>query len=86
MKSCFAPTAYRSVYSRSKHCDNEWQAVADCCTLTRLFVLFSVALQPPIVPRIRHTGDTRNFFEYPEQNWQSWYEKAAADTVKQQVL
>jgi len=50
-----------------------------------LFVLFSVALQPPIVPRIRHTGDTRNFFEYPEQNWQSWYEKAG-DTVKQQVL
>jgi len=44
-----------------------------------------VALQPPIVPRIRHTGDTRNFFEYPEQNWQSWYEKAA-DTVKLQVL
>jgi hypothetical protein len=30
-------------------------------------------LQPPIVPRIRHTGDTRNFFEYPEQDLQSWY-------------
>jgi len=33
-------------------------------------------VQPPIVPRIRHTGDTRNFFEYPEQDdMQSWYEK-----------
>lgn len=25
-------------------------------------------LQPPIVPRVRHTGDTRNFFDYPEEN------------------
>lgn len=40
--------------------------------------------EPPIVPRIRHTGDTRNFFEYPEQNWQSWYEEAR-DAVKLQV-
>lgn len=25
-------------------------------------------VQPPIVPRVRHTGDTRNFFDYPEEN------------------
>jgi protein kinase X len=30
-------------------------------------------IEPPIVPRIRHTGDTRNFFEYPELDWQNWY-------------
>jgi len=34
-------------------------------------------LQPPIVPRVRHVGDARNFHEYPEQNWQKWYEIGA---------
>ena len=28
----------------------------------------TTATQPPIVPRVRHTGDTRNFFDYPEEN------------------
>jgi hypothetical protein len=32
--------------------------------------------QPPIVPRVRHVGDARNFFDYPEQNWQKWYDLA----------
>lgn len=31
-----------------------------------------VIFQPPLVPRVRHTGDTRNFFDYPEQNWENW--------------
>lgn len=33
---------------------------------------YDCRFQPPIVPRIRHTGDTRNFFDYPEQNWENW--------------
>lgn len=31
-----------------------------------------VVFQTPVVPRVRHTGDTRNFFDYPEQNWENW--------------
>jgi protein kinase X len=27
--------------------------------------------QPPIVPKISHSGDTRNFDEYPEEDWKS---------------
>lgn len=27
-------------------------------------------LQPPFVPRVRHRGDTRNFYEYPELDQQ----------------
>ena len=26
-------------------------------------------LQPPIVPRLSHPGDTRNFERYPEDGW-----------------
>jgi len=33
-----------------------------------------ILLQPPIVPRVRHVGDARNFHDYPEQNWQKWYD------------
>ena len=25
--------------------------------------------QPPIIPKVRHSGDTRNFEDYPEDNW-----------------
>lgn len=28
-------------------------------------------LKPPIVPRVSYEGDTRNFDDYPENNWQS---------------
>jgi len=38
--------------------------------------VYNKQLDPPTVPRIRHTGDTRNFFEYPEQSWQEWFENA----------
>ncbi|XP_072180340.1 cAMP-dependent protein kinase catalytic subunit PRKX-like [Diadema setosum] len=37
-------------------------------------------LTPPIVPKLSHPGDTRNFDEYPEENWQS------APSVKADVL
>ncbi|ESN99810.1 hypothetical protein HELRODRAFT_84000, partial [Helobdella robusta] len=30
--------------------------------------VYEKKLEPPIVPRIRHLGDTRNFFDYPEEN------------------
>ena len=43
------------------------------CTLYAGWLLF----QPPIVPRVRHVGDARNFHDYPEQNWQKWYELGA---------
>ena len=26
--------------------------------------------QPPIVPKVSYDGDTRNFDDYPETNWQ----------------
>ena len=26
--------------------------------------------QPPIVPKVSYDGDTRNFDDYPESNWQ----------------
>ncbi|XP_041482421.1 cAMP-dependent protein kinase catalytic subunit PRKX-like isoform X2 [Lytechinus variegatus] len=38
-------------------------------------------LKPPIVPRLTHPGDTSNFDEYPEEDWQS-----AASSVKADVL
>lgn len=27
--------------------------------------------QPPIVPKVSYEGDTRNFDDYPENNWRS---------------
>jgi protein kinase X len=36
--------------------------------------VYNRKLDPPIVPRVRHHGDARNFYDYPEQNWQKWYE------------
>lgn len=36
--------------------------------------VYNRKLDPPIVPRVRHVGDARNFHDYPEQNWQKWYE------------
>lgn len=38
--------------------------------------VYEKKLMPPIVPRIRHSGDARNFYEYPDNNWQQWYEEA----------
>nr|CAB3265169.1 cAMP-dependent protein kinase catalytic subunit PRKX-like [Phallusia mammillata] len=26
---------------------------------------------PPIIPKVKHSGDTRNFEDYPEENWQT---------------
>nr|XP_002126100.1 cAMP-dependent protein kinase catalytic subunit PRKX-like [Ciona intestinalis] len=26
---------------------------------------------PPIIPKVKHSGDTRNFEDYPEDNWQT---------------
>lgn len=34
-------------------------------------VVIQRKLKPPIVPRISHAGDTRNFDDYPEEDWQS---------------
>lgn len=28
-------------------------------------------LKPPIVPKVSYEGDTRNFDDYPENNWRS---------------
>ena len=30
-----------------------------------------ILLQPPIVPKLTHAGDTRNFDDYPEEDWKS---------------
>ena len=30
----------------------------------------SLYLQPPIVPEVSHDGDTRNFDDYPNDDWQ----------------
>ncbi|CAB4010712.1 kinase DC2 [Paramuricea clavata] len=34
-------------------------------------VVIQRKLQPPIVPKMRHAGDTRNFDEYPDEDWQT---------------
>ena len=36
----------------------------------RLTLVFFL-LQPPIVPKLSHAGDTRNFDDYPEENWRA---------------
>ena len=28
-------------------------------------------LQPPIVPKVEHAGDSTNFETYPEEDWQT---------------
>jgi len=38
---------------------------------------YLLLFQPPIVPRVRHVGDARNFHDYPEQNWQKWCDLGA---------
>lgn len=42
--------------------------------------VYNKKLDPPIVPRVRHVGDARNFYEYPDQNWQKWYEEGGQDS------
>ncbi|XP_031549832.1 cAMP-dependent protein kinase catalytic subunit PRKX-like [Actinia tenebrosa] len=34
-------------------------------------LVYQRKLKPPIVPKIAHSGDTRNFDEYPEEDWKS---------------
>ncbi|XP_068221834.1 cAMP-dependent protein kinase catalytic subunit PRKX-like [Palaemon carinicauda] len=33
--------------------------------------VFQRKLKPPLVPKVSYDGDTRNFDDYPENNWRS---------------
>lgn len=57
--------------------NNIWSCFAFLAVFNVLF--YSLFFQPPIIPKVAHDGDTKNFDSYPEDDWQKTAPAAEKD-------